>query len=1414
VVGILDTIAPVTSETHVVDRLWVESNGGGMDHYGEEYARRSGHRAQEWAQAQGMYAGAADAIFVSLAARDVRGTAFHEAWHAIVRNRLITKKEEAVLARERPRLIDLILQHREDLTREMVEGFSQEEVEAHAVEAWSAGIRTKQHFITSTVLARIAEFIRAVRNYLANIKDRDGFNTFEATFRAMEKGEFRRRSEVQRDGAPLAQSSVRASVMPNSFSQSAKDRVEQLNQQAGLSRTPPGTTQPSFTTPNVTKAGRVRAAQQDNFNPLQKIQRAIEAARGAILPEGLNAYLSQTLFKTRSTAALGEFLNKTVKPLLKDMKAAGVSSEDLGLFLYAKHVQERNAVIAGRDPNRPDGGSGWANATAQTILDEFDLAGRTPELTRFAQRVWDIVEADAKRRLRAGLISQDTFDQWRNQYQFYVPLRGSAEREDEFGDSPKSGSGLDLAGKEAHAALGRETMATNPLYGVLQMASEGIVRSEKNLALQPLLKLVRANPNSEVWTVIRKPMQRVLDKTTGLVRQVPDPFVHNEKNRVIVVKVGGVPRYVQLKHEGLYEAYKNLGADIFNNVIAKHYSALMRAFAQLQTGRNPEFFIPNVSRDVQEAVVTLAAEKRGLVGPFLKNWPMALATAVSMNTTGTAPNGWQRIYEEWTRQGGKISFNNFRDLEDVAREIADELGPNGTGKLTRKTLRKLLAVLDGVNDAFESATRLAVYKAARERGYTPKAAANLSLESTINFTRRGSQSPVMNMLWAFYNVGVNGNAKMLGLLKRSGRARAAFAAMVPLAAMLTLWNRSFGGGDDDDERTLFDDIEDWERKSHLIIGYGVSEKNGRKKLDYIKIPTAFMLRIPVYLGDQLVSAYYGAVSPGKAAANVLVNVLDAFNPLGAGNTGSFLGDLLRWASPTFGDPLVDLVTNTTWNGRPIHPEERDWNKGVPASSQHWATTNPAAVGTAQWLNSITGGDKTKPGWLDVYPGQLEYGVGFVTGGLGRFVANSYQTGTNWVEGVSPPIEKLPVARRFLGETDPTLSEGKRFRQMQDELEGEKNRMRRAKSALEKNPQDEEARKTIIDGAKKTGAKVEKGKDIDWEHSATRPMDAAEKHLKALRDRLTTVRQNKSITALERHNQTEKLQNEIAAVQKRAREGTERALKSRIQHGSIWGDMAEKLGLKDPSTKTIQVPSQSGYPTKEDAAHAREAGFGYGDVQNMLFGDEARTLGRPERITVRDPKTKKVSASENWRSIGGAGKYLEELIASVDDNTKSRLTKITDPEMRDNITRAALAANRTALATLGFDMRRLVLDTESKGTNFGGAYDPKTDGMFVVGSEPSAMVHESMHRGIELVRKQRPELFKDWPSDREEMAVRWLMQKHGDVESGRGETADKQIAQAKTLYGDSYWGPSRRAALDKIEAAAAELLAQRRPRGPR
>ncbi len=154
------------------------------------------------------------------------------------------------------------------------------------------------------------------------------------------------------------------------------------------------------------------------------------------------------------------------------------------------------------------------------------------------------------------------------------------------------------------------------------------------------------------------------------------------------------------------------------------------------------------------------------------------------------------------------------------------------------------------------------------------------------------------------------------------------------------------------------------------------------------------------------SVLRGAVKPMQAAGTLAANLVDSFNPLGSSKSFAQL------VAPIMLDPIVQVIENKTWYGGPIYPTKFD--KRQPDSESYFSSAPWWWVGTAKVLNSWTGGNAGRPGWVDVSPEVLQHYAEFAMGGVGKFVSNAVKTGQRVVTGEEWIPEDTPFLRRLYG----------------------------------------------------------------------------------------------------------------------------------------------------------------------------------------------------------------------------------------------------------------------------------------------------------------------------------------------------------------------------------------------------------------
>lgn len=269
------------------------------------------------------------------------------------------------------------------------------------------------------------------------------------------------------------------------------------------------------------------------------------------------------------------------------------------------------------------------------------------------------------------------------------------------------------------------------------------------------------------------------------------------------------------------------------------------------------------------------------------------------------------------------------------------------------------------------------------------------------------------------------------------------------------------------------------------------------------------------------------------------------------------------------------------------------------------------------------------------------------------------------------------------------------------------------------------------------------------------------------------------------------------------------------------------GPSAPTVTTNLAPPLAQYPTQHDADYARNYGFGDNGVnEEYLNNQKARVLGL---TNVDVPRVMNISTAKQAIKNNTVPKPTESFVPMSGEGmnipTAIQNSQVVDlnknPEVQGKLTntmmRAALAANRSPIAAVGFDPSKVVIDSLIQHPTLGGAFSPKMDGIYTALQPDDSVVHESTHRGLQKLREQYPDqtnkLMGSMNSPDEETVVRWLMHSAGgDPEGNAGDMDAKQRQHAIDVYKMPYTG--YKDSLNQLQELAIDAMKNRGKRaGP-
>lgn len=779
-----------------------------------------------------------------------------------------------------------------------------------------------------------------------------------------------------------------------------------------------GTTQDWDAADNAIDAFRRKVTQR--YQQIIKTQRRAEAMLGVdrMTPE---SNVMDTITADERGYKLQFVTDNMTRPMFREMSNRGVSTEDLGLYLYARHAPARNARIAKinkefRDPNNP--GSGMKDTEAQQIMADFAAAGRLDDLQAVATYIDAMINYAQQQRLASGLLSQEDADAGFQPGDFYVPLRGNENLEPElemdFGTKGSKGGGFSVAGKESHRMFGRASMADLAEivgYSITQ-THDAIDRSYRNQIGQTALNLFRQVPDPQFVQIDRVKRVPVWNRKTGKVEyQMQTRLNDEEQQRTIFVKVDGDVVKMTFNNQNpsamrFVKAAKNLGHQEVGQLL-RAMSIYTRIFTKANTQWNIDFILANAAKDIQTGVINASTlNQKGLRRAMIRNLlsmrPLMGAWWGTHHPAGAGLGSavkHREAFAEFEANGGKLNYGQTGPVEDAIRQAKADIKNFGRSPFNPiKAVRAVGEWLDRAGSAFENMTRLSLFMSLRDMGIPAKQAAVAARELTTNFQQHGEWGPKFNAAYGFANASVIGGARFTYTLAK----KPALIAGLLGIGMLEDWLNHLLS---DDWDKYEEDEKDHEFKLLLPEAFGFD----------LKFPIGYGINSFVTAGRKMSELWRGkkkadgtSMSVLDAASDVGWSMFNAFSPV-AGHT------FFNVVTPSIGDPIVDIYQNQDNWGRPIMPKKGEWDRTKPDSQLANKNTEQFWRVLAEGMNQIGGGNKVVAGAspLDLSPETYKYVSQQLTGGAGRSLMRALELPFK-AESGDVGLNDVPVVRRFAG----------------------------------------------------------------------------------------------------------------------------------------------------------------------------------------------------------------------------------------------------------------------------------------------------------------------------------------------------------------------------------------------------------------
>ena len=657
--------------------------------------------------------------------------------------------------------------------------------------------------------------------------------------------------------------------------------------------------------------------------------------------------------------------------------------------------------------------------------------------------LWDLTnkatDAPLSKQYEGGLMSRETLEHVRNMYGYYIPLRGfdettSDEAYSYLGDRDRAFS------PTLKKAKGRSSKAEDPLAHIASMMESAILQSNRNkLVHQKFLNFVENNPSDlfsvqKLWVqwnnttktwdavlpefdpsdtseeVIRKTqefeeaMRKSQRKNPELFKlaseqpSIPYRVVGQDKKmqhqiivkrggRDVVIIVNGDPR-VAMAVNGLTNPDGNVGGHI--GAAFKVAAAVNRKLAGFYTSLSPNFVVKNFIRDIIYAnTIAWVKESPTYAMTYHANvaklaWQMHRLVYLYDHDKLDMSNETHRAFKLFMENGGETGYSQLRSMDLHKKEIERMMKESG-GRISLKQGFRLLGdTMEFANRGIEDLSRFAAFLTSRQMGRTIDRSIYDAKEMTVNFNKKGAGSTFLESktqdgwgksaafisgmgrsLYLFWNVAIQGSVNIARAVKRNPKKGATYLATFLALGILQTMLPALTGGDDDDR---YWNLPDYVRRNNICFFVGDV---------LVKIPLPQEARAIFGIGELGMSYMSGKEDKDAwMVAYTMAGQLSQIMPLDLMDDSGPIHALM----PSLLKPAFEAYSNHSWMGRPIW-KDTDYNKAMPDWTKAYKATGGAYVWLAKELNSLTGGDDYKQGWVNINPAKLEYMLKGYLGGL-------------------------------------------------------------------------------------------------------------------------------------------------------------------------------------------------------------------------------------------------------------------------------------------------------------------------------------------------------------------------------------------------------------------------------------------------
>ena len=273
--------------------------------------------------------------------------------------------------------------------------------------------------------------------------------------------------------------------------------------------------------------------------------------------------------------------------------------------------------------------------------------------------------------LDAGIITTEKIEEFKNTFQFYVPLKGF-ETEGMWEDVKKgirylagSKKKYNVSSTGIIGAFGRRSSADNPYIQAKADLLDAITRAEKNLVLKKLHDLIQEYPDDNVWKAesLKYIPNYDADGNMKLMSTKEQPI------NQVRLWIDGKAKVITFIDPGLKEAFAKSDKKEFVKFLEKGSAKFSNVFRAINTTLSPAFMVTNFMRDAMLGGIMLPPDvAKGSIKKVYKGLPGAIRGIYRAERGKDPKNKWGKWYADYKADGGKVGWMEQRTIEDIRKD--------------------------------------------------------------------------------------------------------------------------------------------------------------------------------------------------------------------------------------------------------------------------------------------------------------------------------------------------------------------------------------------------------------------------------------------------------------------------------------------------------------------------------------------------------------------------------------------------------------------------------------------------------------------------------------------------------------------------------------------------------------------------